>query len=487
MTTEHYGVISGLLLIAIIYAYGGTEQGDTKSPVSVQFWIDNEEVLRRAKKAGEREIKLKAFAIRDYSLKCQMEEIIQFLNPFVKVHFEKVKSHHEENNENLSYEAKLNIMVDRIANHIQSDYKGPVYIAKNTQFDGVRIHDNQGIGINDFDKWIRHKIKGYELKEYLMEKKQWQSQTWEMIEWNNLGKTIKSYPLTTQFSILQMVHNWQNVGYQNQKFAHSKYNKGNITRDPRETELINKEIRRISKCPFSCGHTESHLHYMECEECRPTQLRAKLLKTMKAKLEKLNVYGAIISMFISGITWKERKVIPPYVSLRTRTDQAVTRAAKEQEEIGGKNLRRGIISSGWATAQRTYLEETGTPNSQEWGKILVQTVIDVTYGMWTERNKELHGESKKEHNQKYVVELQEKVYFLYARLRETKVTTDDTTEHIFGKDRTTTKRKIKKRGIMGMETWIGMAEETIAILERRAQHSIKEWIIRKNTKIKYPP
>ena len=73
---------------------------------------------------------------------------------------------------------------------------------------------------------------------------------------------------------------------------------------------------------------------MECEECRPTQLRAKLLKTMKAKLERLNVYGAIISMFISGITWKERKVILPYASLRTRTDQAVTRAAKEQKTIG---------------------------------------------------------------------------------------------------------------------------------------------------------
>ena len=85
------------------------------------------------------------------------------------------------------------------------------------------------------------------------------------------------------------------------------------------------------------------------------------------------------------------------------------------------------------------------------------------------------------------MELQERADFLYARVSETKVTTDDTTEHIFGKDRTATKRKIKKRGIMGMETWIGMAEETIAILERRAQHSIKEWIIRKNTKIKYPP
>ena len=79
----------------------------------------------------------------------------------------------------------------------------------------------------------------------------------------------------------------------------------------------------------------------------------------------------------------------------------------------------------------------------------MQTVLDVTYGMWTERNKELHGESKKEHNQKYVVEMQEKVDFLYARLRETKVTTDDTAEHIFGKDRTTTKRKIKREVLWG--------------------------------------
>ena len=55
---------------------------------------------------------------------------------------------------------------------------------------------------------------------------------------------------------------------------------------------------------------------------------------------------------------------------------------------------------------------------------------------------------------------------------------------IFGKDKHAMKKKVKKKGVIALESWIYLAEELIKVLEDREQHKIDAWFIRANTKIK---
>ena len=86
--------------------------------------------------------------------------------------------------------------------------------------------------------------------------------------------------------------------------------------------------------------------------------------------------------------------------------------------------------------------------------------------------------------EKQLEALREKVDYFYERIQEFKWANEGDIGTIFGKDKHAMKRKVKKKGVIALESWIYLAEELIKVLEDREQHKIDAWLIRANTKIK---
>lgn len=180
--------------------------------------------------------------------------------------------------------------------------------------------------------------------------------------------------------------------------------------------MIEKELHRVGECPFKCGKPEHHLRYLECENEEVQRIRTRKIKKVREHLERINVYGDIRSHIIAGLTTDNERPIHPQGKIITRLDHAVQQAVEDQQKIGWKNVRRGMISKKWATAQHTYIEDTKATEQYAWGQQLVKTALKYTWEMWMERNEKLHGVRKKVKIEKQLEALREKVDYLYERI-----------------------------------------------------------------------
>ena len=310
----------------------------------------------------------------------------------------------------------LNQSADQIANTIRTTFIGPINRRGDNRFDGIHIEDKSMIKINDVNKWIRMQIKGDEIKAYIMKRNDWNKKTVTTIALDSLGKSIGTLKPEKQLSVLQLIHNWQNTGEQKRKFLLGNIQKKNRLVRQEEIEIMEQELCNAAQCPFKCGKSEGHLHFMECTHHEAYKKRKTLIDQLKQRLNAKNVYGPIISFIVNGLMWTEDQVIFTYRITMTRADLIINDALDDQYNIGWKHIRRGLISHKWILAQQTYIDETKATERYDWGKLIIYQIIQVSWGMWTWWNKALHGPSKKDQEKKKTEILHRKIDQLYDRI-----------------------------------------------------------------------
>ena len=129
----------------------------------------------------------------------------------------------------------------------------------------------------------------------------------------------------------------------------------------------------------------------------------ELIKKFKATtLTRYDVHEAIISLLTWGLRWTPTKDTPTCQLLTGTFNLEIQEAIKEQTNIRWCNVRRGFISARWAKAQ-TLFAQTDGQRQTGWTKLLTTQVLNVSWEMWKQRNKALHGDNRKElrENTKY--------------------------------------------------------------------------------------
>ena len=82
-----------------------------------------------------------------------------------------------------------------MANKLRTTYYGPINKYEPYYLEGMILRDKNLVKINDIEPAIRNKIRGEELREYLMQQNGWKLSTLLNIDWNGLEKVLKSMPL----------------------------------------------------------------------------------------------------------------------------------------------------------------------------------------------------------------------------------------------------------------------------------------------------
>ena len=474
MTTEHYGTICGLLLIHILLS-----SYDSPPIRKITLWIDNEEVHTRAKNASQKQLKLRSFQQRDYALNSHMKHLINTLTKTCSIQFKKVKGHQEGEFDDLPFEAQMNTLADEGAEFIRIKIFGPQQKTLPLPDEGMWIVDSNGIQLHDYRSLAYLKVKGQDLLTYLCDRNQWTKQTYHSIDWISLSKRLQQLKKSKQMSYIQLIHNWQNTGYQKQQFARSKYQNRKVG-DSEEERLIDREITRCGQCPYKCGNVETHLHYLVCTNTEARRKRTAAINKMRDTLQKSNIYGAIISFMILGLTWDDQSQPPIYNINFNRIDPIIGEAVHEQTSIGWNNVKRGLLSQKWAQAQRTHIDLLKTSQQKEWGQVLTTAVLEVSWGLWVARNKHLHGKRKDELKEEILKDLCAKVDLLYTQFKKDKRQYDEHLQNIYKFD----KQHLKKKGMSYLKTWIITAEEALEDYDRRQMGSIKKWLIQTHSRKK---
>ena len=195
----------------------------------------------------------------------------------------KVKIHQHGPLEDQPFEAQLNDAADQMAGQICTSCHGPINTYIPYQPEGLLLRNDALVKVHDIEPVIHVKIRGEEIRDYLMRKNNWTPAIIAGIEWKGLEKVLKPMAFHRRLTLLQLIHNWQNVGSQKQQSLESTEpplpNETRVT-----TALREKYQRHVGQCPFHCGLNEDAMHYMQCPATKASNFCTQLIKKIQANL-----------------------------------------------------------------------------------------------------------------------------------------------------------------------------------------------------------
>ena len=198
---------------------------------------------------------------------------------------------------------------------------------------------------------------------------------------------------------------------------------------------------QVGMCPFSCGHKETNMHYMEYQHKGIVDKCNKAIENLEKRMEKSGVCNIVKRLITQGI--KCTKSTPgPYYILVTNGNfsRLIEEAYNEQLCIGWNNIWQGFISAKWSKAQHKYNRQNKFP-PKAWSKMLVKWVVELSWDTWALRNTVLHGENIKEAREKWLTTLRQLTDILYDRAARLRVLNDHNIQQMFKLDRDKRKRK----------------------------------------------
>ena len=267
------------------------------------------------------------------------------------------------------------------------------------------------------------------------------------------------------------------MGLQKKRFSQS--NETSIPKIMERTNKLREDYHNIiGSCPFRCGECETHMHYMTCTSYEANSARTKLVKEFRKSLQKRTVHPVIISVFITGLLWSSKSVVPTMITISdTNLNQVLYQALEEQTRIGWSKLRRGFLSNSWAKAQRIYDGESNLINSHDWNKHFVTCILEFCWKMWEVRNNALHGNDTKSSRKKHLSNAQQQVDNLYERAELFDMNRYKDLHKVFKMKR----ENRMKKGLVSLLTWIKLAQDILVKVEQREAGAIEKWLVNKET------
>jgi hypothetical protein len=408
--TEHYGAMAILTTLIVLLEHHGLT--DTRLP-TLTVLIDNKEVVTRGNILNPPFMNVKEYLTHDFDLWEVMSELQDHLK--LTVHFEWIKSHQTSTGEELSADAiRLNTEVDALATDVYKLKKKPPH--RGFYFSGTVCFHQNGYHIQDIYKAISSHESDKALIDYYLSKG-WTIAALEKVDWPGMQKFLKYLSPIVRCNAIQMLHNWQNTGYQKGLFFDASQ-EGSC---PAHNEKIKD---RLTTCPFGCGHTETPFHFMTCTSSQLYEARCTGLNTLRRALKKIRTAPSLIEAIYDGIFCYTDQT---EYELSTDSDPLLFDLShsvllSNQLEIGWENFLKGFITKDWRYIQQSYYSylkvNTRKYNAEKWVSCLLRILHKFRTDLWHVRNSAIHGGSSKLQGQTLRHRLIREVHSLYDKDRK---------------------------------------------------------------------
>ena len=471
-TSEHQGLIG---LICIIHAVS-IKYLLRKEECwgSIVIYIDNKNVVKRANTV-QTPFNIGDYQIPDQDLWALTTELVDSLP--INVEFKWIKGHGDTNDRGevihgpFSRSVQLNIWTDKLASEGLKQSEGSDIQKQPFSTTNVLLKTQDGLVIQNLRRFLLREKNGEELLDYYRVKKGWHSRIFNKIDWEAIDSLLRRADPIKKNRIIQVMHDWQNIGRQKGKFRDARLLKK--AEHPLQPTI---EEKTIHLCPNGCGEVEDHLHYVKCADkamvIERTKLRLDAIKRLK-RLRTNDYICSIINTVLRRISNNE-DIIFDTTNYSTEDEQNMLPAILGQEEIGWENLLKGFMHNGWAQAQRIHYKTRGLTSryfsTARWKRMFLTILLDYGNECWKLRNEALHGTSTKEGRKVRRKRLLDQVKQLYTHKQELKGS----------KYRLIFKMSLPQRlksGIQSLTLWIGKAEEVLRLHREEAdKNTISRWL-----------
>jgi hypothetical protein len=243
----------------------------------------------------------------------------------------------------MSTQAKINMRADELAEEYREQHQGQNRTAALSKPCTEPIPGQciqlivNGYAISQAPaKWIRcqitgyYQITGYDMRQYLQNRHDWDDPTWDIIDWHGFGKAIRSRPPTMQRRISKFVNGWWNVGKQRRR-------------------INEKDFILCPQCKL-CRETTEHVLYCSRLSQETQKFRATLNITVNSVTPD-TITGMLLSILRRLSVEPNnspRPTIPDTLPPEVRNE--LRKAIREQAAIGWPLLLRGYIAKSWTNA-----------------------------------------------------------------------------------------------------------------------------------------
>lgn len=193
------------------------------------------------------------------------------------------------------------------------------------------IYNKEGLLVGDIKQHMTSEMHTTQLKEYLITKHNWTSQTIDTIHWNALSSALKSYQPYYCTKISQLMHDWQYIGQ-------------------RKNLMFDKD----GLCPMQCGEIETKMHYLWCKDKVFFQRRARCQKTLQNQLKAMNTYPGITSTILRIINQVYHQEWMDTIQEHTDLEKTLKRAITQQQKLGDNSTPKGYLVKEWELTQKMW-------------------------------------------------------------------------------------------------------------------------------------
>ena len=427
LTSEFYGALATMLLLFVVQLQYNDLLRFTKNN-KIVVWIDNKDAIKRSAELQER-MNVSEMMVPEYDIEKLVWDIKSLLPFQVKLMW--VKSHQNETKDGkpifgpFCREVQLNCEVDELAKRGSALTPRKREIYTHTV---AGIYDSNNVLATDVYKYLYDKINGPKIWEYIGAKFNWEEEQLQTINWESLGKVMRTYSQFQRNKIIQLMYDWQNDGSQKVKFAQTN-----------------------GKCP-GCEQHETHLHFVSCPHKKMIDARKRALNALSVGLRSINTYPGSIALITNGLCTNFEEAMKSIGIPKSYKDVLLLEAAMKQHDLENHAMHRGMIVRHWETVQSEWCREIGARyDSVKWSVKVIRLLHTYTRAIWNARNEILHGENVSESIELRKAKCKERIRALYKHNRKCLTPTDKKLFHL-------PMRYRQKGSIAGMTLWIDRVE-----------------------------
>jgi hypothetical protein len=363
--SEGYGIASAGLFIRNMvrrFAINPTQH-------SWKLYVDNKSMIQR----------LQGYESHDHVSRWNLrpdEDIAKLASKLlqhVPIQIKHIKSHQDTKTkqDELSYEAQLNIMADKEATRQRTKMDKPDSDVKNIGIAQLQI-ENMAV-TRDSYRWLMQAAGRIPIEQYYQERHGWSRETFKAIGWDTQLAVLRQYTQEDQTRIIKFVHGWLPT-------QHRKHKEG---------------AAPSPQCKLCMARCENNMHLFQCKHpnMAPIQeaIQIHILSTTQdhGHSELNNIMDLGMAESIDRPSWT------PYME---NISKELKDAIMEQNKIGWQQVYYGRLSNKLVRVMEQHFQKLPVNHlkytGERWARKLIKTIWDTMLQLWKERNDHLHQRDK---------------------------------------------------------------------------------------------
>ena len=278
------------------------------------------------------------------------------------VSFQWIRGHQDQKMDYnfLSYESKLNVIADKLAEKKWKEARNHGILTKEPQLNPslVQLSFNHRLITCTKRASVYRMISTHSAMEYWSTRLGWAQNTPALVWWEGIGKAARGQPKKQQIGMVKLATGHAAVAH----------------------KMVQWKFSISNQCPF-CTEIETIDHVFQCRHPGNTAHRSLAFDQLRKHLKKKRTATNITTMILQALkAWSENRSFIPNGLLRAWG------AAENQTKIGWQQFLLGKISKKWIDIQARYLLQVGSKKSAfNWATELIRRLWKIAWQLWKYR------------------------------------------------------------------------------------------------------